>query len=52
MKKLFAVLLSLALLVSVAAVSPVWAGGGKVQHEIGDGFGDGSDAQGNQVDGD
>ena len=33
MTKLFAVLVSLALLVSVAAVSPVWAAGGKNQHE-------------------
>ena len=51
MKKLFAVLLSMTLLISVAAVSPVWAGGGKVQHENGEPFGPGSDAQGNQVDG-
>ena len=29
MKKFFAVLVSMALLVSVAVVSPVWAGGGK-----------------------
>ena len=48
MKKLLAVLVSLALLVSVAAVSPVWAGGDKNQHELGEPFGPGSDAQGNQ----
>jgi hypothetical protein len=51
MKKLFAVLLSLALFMSVAVVSPIWAGGGKVQHENGEPFGPGSDAQDNQVDG-
>ncbi len=51
MKKLFAVLVSLTLLVSVAVVSPVWAGGGKVQHENGLPFGPGSDAEDNQVDG-
>ena len=48
MKKLLAVLVSLVLLVSVAAVSPVWAGGGKNQHELGEPFGPGSDAEGNQ----
>ena len=51
MKNLLAVLLSMTLLVSIAVVSPVWAGGGKVQHENGEPFGPGSDAQGNQVDG-
>jgi hypothetical protein len=51
MKKLFAVLVSFALLVNVAAVSPAWAAGGKNQHENGEPFGPGSDAQDNQVDG-
>ena len=52
MTKLFAVLVSLALLVSVAAVSPVWAAGGKNQHEIlaPDAPGPGDDAMGNQAD--
>ena len=50
MKKLFSVIVSLTLLVSVAVISPVWAGGGKVQHENGEPFGPGSDAQDNQVD--
>ncbi len=52
MKKFFAVLVSMALLVSVAVVSPVWAGGGKNQHEIGapDAPGPGDDAKGNQAD--
>ncbi|MGD8701106.1 MAG: hypothetical protein PVG51_07050 [Desulfosarcina sp.] len=51
MKKMFAVLVSMALLVSVA-VSPVWAGGGKNQHEKGapTAPGPGDDAQGNQAD--
>jgi hypothetical protein len=51
MKKLFAVLFSMALLFSVA-VSPLWAEGGKNQHEIGapDAPGPGDDAQGNQAD--
>ena len=54
MKKLSAVLVSIALLFSVAVVSPVWAGGGKVQHENGaeTAPGPGDDAQGNQVGGD
>ena len=52
MKKFFAVLVSMALLVSVAVVSPVWAGGGKNQNEIGapGAPGPGDDAQGNQAD--
>lgn len=50
MKKFFAVLVSLALLLSVAVISPAWAGGGKNQNEIGEPFGPGSDAQGNQAD--
>ena len=50
MKKWFAVLVSLALLVSVAVASPVWAAGGKNQNELGEPFGPGSDAQGNQAD--
>lgn len=50
MKKLFAVLVALALLTSVVVVSPVWAGGGKNQHELGEPFGPGSDAQGHQAD--
>jgi hypothetical protein len=51
MKKMFAVLVSMALLVSVA-VSPVWAGGSKNQHEKGapTAPGPGDDAQGNQAD--
>lgn len=51
MKKMFVVLVSMALLVSVAA-SPVWAGGGKNQHEVGapDAPGPGDDARGNQAD--
>mgnify|MGYP007113721799 CR=1 FL=1 len=51
MKKFFAVLVSMALLVSVA-ISPVWAGGGKNQHEKGapTAPGPGDDAQGNQAD--
>ena len=58
MKKFFTVLVSVALLVSVA-VSPVWAGGGQVQGDNGQGTvgqGDegngtspGNDAQGNQT---
>jgi hypothetical protein len=51
MKKIFAVLVSMALLVSVA-VSPVWAGGDKNQNEHGapDAPGPGDDAQGRQAD--
>ena len=51
MKKLFAALVSMALLVSVA-VSPVLAGGDKNQHERGatEAPGPGDDAQGNQAD--
>jgi hypothetical protein len=53
MKKGFAILISLALLMSVT-VSPVWAGGDKNQHELGTEAapGPGDDAQGNQVGGD
>lgn len=49
MKKFFAVLVSMAFLISVA-VSPVWAGGGKKQKEIGapTAPGPGDDAKGNQ----
>ena len=60
MKKFFVVLVSMALLVSVAVVSPVWAGGGQNngdigegsvgQGELGEGTSPGDDAQGNQVD--
>jgi len=52
MKKLFAVLLSVVLLASVAVVSPAWAEGGKNQHGHGSDSapGPGSDAQGNQAD--
>lgn len=52
MKKLFSLLVSMALLVSVA-VAPVYAGGDKNQHETGAGTapGPGDDAQGNQVGG-
>jgi opacity protein-like surface antigen len=60
MKKVFAILISLALLMSVA-IAPVYAGGGKVQGDEGQGTvsqGDngsdeaspGDDAMGNQVD--
>ena len=51
MKKIFAVLVSMALLVSVA-VSPVWAGGDKNQNEHGapGAPGPGDDAQGRQAD--
>ena len=51
MKKFFTVLVSMALLVSVA-VSPVWAGGDKNQKEIGapTAPGPGDDAKGNQAD--
>ena len=53
MKTVLTVLFSLAFLASVA-VSPVWAGGDKNQHEKGapTAPGPGDDAQGNQVDGD
>ena len=51
MKKAFALMISLVLFLSVA-IAPVWAGCGKVQHENGEEIGDGSDAQGNQVNGD
>ena len=52
MKELFAVLVSMALLASVAVVSPVWAGGDKSQHEIGAPGAPrpGDDAQGYQAD--
>ncbi len=43
-------MISLVLFFSVAT-APVWAGGGKVQQENGQEAGDGSDAQGNQVNG-
>jgi hypothetical protein len=60
MKKLFAVLVSLALLASVA-IAPVYAGGGKNHGELGEGTVDqgesgnddaspGDNAQGNQAD--
>jgi hypothetical protein len=51
MKKIFVVLVSMTLLVSVA-MSPVWAGGDKNQHERGapGAPGPGDDAQGNQAD--
>ena len=54
MKKVFAILISLALLMGVA-ITPVCAGGDKVQHENGannTAIGPGDDAQGNQVGGD
>ena len=52
MKKFLAVFVSMVLLVSVAVVSPVWAGGGKNQHEIGapEAPGPGDDAKGIQAD--
>ena len=51
MKKFCALCGSLILVVGLA-VSPVFAGGGKNQHEIGapDALGPGDDAQGNQAD--
>jgi len=51
MKKMFVVLVSMALLVSIAA-SPVWSGGGKNQHEVGapGAPGPGDDAKDNQAD--
>ena len=60
MKKVFAILISLALLMSVA-IAPVYAGGGKVQGDDGQGTvsqgengsddaSPGDDAMGNQVD--
>ena len=51
MKKVFTLMISLVLFLSVA-IAPVWAGGDKVQTENGQETGDGSDAQGNQVNGD
>ncbi|MBW1842530.1 MAG: hypothetical protein JRI75_12180 [Deltaproteobacteria bacterium] len=53
MKKVFILMISLVLFFSVA-ITPVWAGGDKVQNEIGSegAPGPGSDAQGNQVSGD
>jgi len=53
MKKLFALMVSMALMVSVA-VAPVWAAGGKNQHENGaeTAPGPGDDKQDNQVGGD
>lgn len=51
MKKIIA-LMALLILFSSVAISPVWAGGGKVQQENGTEVGSGSDAQGNQVNGD
>ena len=53
MKKVFALLISLALITSVA-IAPVYAGGDKVQHENGaeNAPGPGDDAQDNQVGGD
>ena len=52
MKKFFVVLMSLALLTSVA-IAPVYAGGDKNQHERGaeTAPGPGDDARGNQVNG-
>lgn len=51
MKKMFAVLVSLVVLLSLS-ISPVWAGGDKNQKEIGapTAPGPGDDAKGNQVD--
>ena len=51
MKKVLAILISLTLLMGVAIV-PVYAGGGKNQHEIGapGAPGPGDDAQANQAD--
>ena len=51
MKKVFTILISLALIASVA-IAPVYAGGGKNQNEIGapDAPGPGDDAQDNQAD--
>ena len=51
MKKVFTLMISLVLFFSVA-IAPVWAGGDKVQEEKGQETGSGSDAQGNQVNGD
>jgi len=51
MKRIFSRMAILVLFLSVA-ITPVWAGGGKVQHENGQESGPGSDAQGNQVNGD
>lgn len=51
MKKLILLLMVLFVVLS-AALSPAVAGGGKVQHENGNETGAGSDAQGNQVNGD
>ena len=50
MKKVLSLLAIFTLVVSIA-VSPVFAAGGKVQHETGaaDAPGPGDDAQGNQV---
>ena len=50
MKKLLIVLISMTLLMSVT-ISPVWAGGGKNQNEIGapDAPGPGDDSQENQA---
>jgi len=51
MKRVFTILISLALLTSVA-MAPVYAGGGKNQNEIGapEAPGPGDDAQDNQAD--
>ncbi len=51
MKKAFTLIISLVVFLSVA-ITPVWAGGDKVQQENGQETGQGSDAQGNQVNGD
>jgi hypothetical protein len=51
MKKIFTLMVALVLFFSVA-IAPVWAGGDKNQNENGQETGDGSDAQGNQVNGD
>ena len=50
-KTLFLLMISLALFFSVA-IQPVCAGGDKVQQENGQEQGSGSDAHGNQVNGD
>lgn len=53
MRKLMSILIAVTLIVGMA-VSPVFAGGGKVQHENGapTAPGPGDDARGNQVGGD
>ena len=51
MKRIFSLMAISVLFLSVA-IAPVWAGGDKVQQENGQESGPGSDAQGNQVNGD